>query len=63
MPAATLPLPPFPYFFVGTFIEANPVWVVISAMILFPYFFVGTFIEALKLRPYQTEAVDFPTFS
>ena len=44
------PDPKFPYFFVGTFIEApdittrNP-----KDRTIFPYFFVGTFIEAAAL--------------
>ena len=39
---------PFPYFFVGTFIEAETASAMESHLGLrFPYFFVGTFIEAL----------------
>ena len=36
----------FPYFFVGTFIEATDSGVGASEFVIFPYFFVGTFIEA-----------------
>ena len=36
----------FPYFFVGTFIEAASRSALESAEHGFPYFFVGTFIEA-----------------
>ena len=37
----------FPYFFVGTFIEAETASAMESHLGLrFPYFFVGTFIEA-----------------
>ena len=36
----------FPYFFVGTFIEAHRTHWVQEVWQIFPYFFVGTFIEA-----------------
>ena len=36
----------FPYFFVGTFIEAGFLHPVKTDVPRFPYFFVGTFIEA-----------------
>ena len=36
----------FPYFFVGTFIEAQSPPSPTDTMAIFPYFFVGTFIEA-----------------
>ena len=37
--------PPFPYFFVGTFIEGRRVMRAPPPHRPFPYFFVGTFIE------------------
>ena len=36
----------FPYFFVGTFIEARHAGLFIDCGASFPYFFVGTFLEA-----------------
>ena len=36
----------FPYFFVGTFIEAWQIRGAVTDVRVFPYFFVGTFIEA-----------------
>ena len=36
----------FPYFFVGTFIEASTISCGRDGRSRFPYFFVGTFIEA-----------------
>ena len=36
----------FPYFFVGTFIEAGFDELAVYPVLRFPYFFVGTFIEA-----------------
>ena len=36
----------FPYFFVGTFIEAISLGDMVDGTRAFPYFFVGTFIEA-----------------
>ena len=38
----------FPYFFVGTFIEAGRMEGDVLCIATFPYFFVGTFIEALR---------------
>ena len=38
----------FPYFFVGTFIEARRAILPVRQNLVFPYFFVGTFIEACK---------------
>ena len=41
----------FPYFFVGTFIEADTSLAARHLLIRFPYFFVGTFIEAAEDYP------------
>ncbi len=52
----------FPYFFVGTFIEAVMVSSFTIVWLRFPYFFVGTFIEAL-FQVFTTGAGDkFPYF-
>ena len=53
----------FPYFFVGTFIEADKRDSVPYVRLVFPYFFVGTFIEADSVgRPFAL-IHNFPTFS
>ena len=41
----------FPYFFVGTFIEASTTENTTTTEATFPYFFVGTFIEARMNHP------------
>ena len=46
MPVLSARVSRFPYFFVGTFIEALVITVELVLGELFPYFFVGTFIEA-----------------
>ena len=43
----------FPYFFVGTFIEANVETGESFSITGFPYFFVGTFIEARSGKTVQ----------
>ena len=53
----------FPYFFVGTFIEAQKPPDQQRCSMQFPYFFVGTFIEALATSTTQTDTRNFPTFS
>ena len=54
----------FPYFFVGTFIEATHIERLERHIEAFPYFFVGTFIEAVLQNSHQYgAAADFPTFS
>ena len=53
----------FPYFFVGTFIEAVVSAETSSRRSAFPYFFVGTFIEATQRGGNQpTAAPRFPYF-
>ena len=52
----------FPYFFVGTFIEASPIPPPATISRLFPYFFVGTFIEASPIPPPATISRLFPYF-
>ena len=54
----------FPYFFVGTFIEAVNYSMYEMHTLKFPYFFVGTFIEAFVSKGFfRSGRVDFPTFS
>ena len=53
----------FPYFFVGTFIEANVETGESFSITGFPYFFVGTFIEARSGVRANLHYGDFPTFS
>ena len=52
----------FPYFFVGTFIEAE--WTSSSGRpgVVFPYFFVGTFIEAKNAVTRALPLFIFPYF-
>ena len=51
----------FPYFFVGTFIEAGNVRLT-HYVTKFPYFFVGTFIEAWDVYDKAGDIVGFPYF-
>ena len=53
----------FPYFFVGTFIEAQFRTGEIHVRAKFPYFFVGTFIEASMWGVDGDDPKNFPTFS
>ena len=53
----------FPYFFVGTFIEARETRAGRANIFTFPYFFVGTFIEASSLTDSFFILNNFPTFS
>ena len=53
----------FPYFFVGTFIEAIGGSSAFEDAVEFPYFFVGTFIEAGVVGVGRSGSRDFPTFS
>ena len=52
----------FPYFFVGTFIEALLCRGAVLPSCLFPYFFVGTFIEAAWALPCIFGWMLFPYF-
>ena len=53
----------FPYFFVGTFIEAPTVNQASAAVcVKFPYFFVGTFIEAFTWGHSGWYKTGFPYF-
>ena len=53
----------FPYFFVGTFIEAAFSALSNGVLMPFPYFFVGTFIEASASSTPKNNHHHFPTFS
>ena len=53
----------FPYFFVGTFIEAQPPKPSSTPTSKFPYFFVGTFIEAETASAMESHlGLRFPYF-